>query len=213
MQGSVDYRGRTKYDATTARAYKDRPRRQHAAEMALINRVFKLVPSSHKVLDLPCGAGRVSLHLAEQGYQVTAADYSDSMLEITRAFLQESGHPGEVDKQDIEALSYSNGQFDTIICFRLFHHFPNPKIRRKAVSELCRVSARYVALSYFSPFSVTSVKRRLRVGLGGRASEKYATPLAEVESYFQSQGFALVRDFARIPLLHTLHVALFERTR
>lgn len=213
MQGSVDYRGRTKYDATTARAYKDRPRRQQAAEMALIDRVFKLVPSNHKVLDLPCGAGRVSLHLAEQGYQVTAADYSDSMLEITRAFLQESGHPGEVDKQDIEALSYSNGQFDTIICFRLFHHFPNPKIRRKAVSELCRVSARYVALSYFSPFSVTSMKRRLRVGLGGRASEKYATPLAEVESYFQSQGFALVRDFARIPLLHTLHVALFERTR
>lgn len=211
MQSVVDYRGRIKYDTPNALAYQDRPPRQHAAEMALIDRVFSLVPKNHRVLDLPCGGGRVSVHLARKGYQMHCADYSDAMLAITRQFVHASGLDCPVDKQDIEALTYANAEFDTSLCFRLFHHFPNPAIRQQAISELCRVSGKSVVLSYFSPFSVTSLKRRLRFRIGGRASEKYATPLAEVEQYFSLQGFRLVRNFARSPLLHTLHVALFER--
>jgi ubiquinone/menaquinone biosynthesis C-methylase UbiE len=213
MQTDVHYRGRTKYDTSTALTYKNRPPGQHAAEMALIDRVFQMVPKNHRVLDLPCGGGRVSLHLAKQGYRMSCADYSEAMLEITRGCLRENGLDCPVERQDIEALTYSRCQFDTVICFRVFHHFPNPQIRQKAVAELCRVAGKLVALSYFSPFSVTSLKRRLRVGFGGRPSEKYATPRAEVETYFRNQGFRLVKDFARSPLLHTLHVGLFERIK
>lgn len=211
MQADVDYRGRTKYDDTTALAYKDRPPKQLAAEMALIDRVFRLVPKSHRVLDLPCGSGRVSVHLARKGYRLSCADHFDARLVMTRQFVRESGRP--VVKQDIEALTYDQAEFDTTICFRLFHHFPNPEIRRKAVSELCRVSGKPFAMSYFSPFSVNSLKRCLRSGVGGRAPEKHARPLAEVGKYFEGQGFRLIRDFARSPLWHTLHVACFERSK
>lgn len=213
MQDDVEYRGRVKYDAPTALAYKARPPRQHAAEMALIDKVFREIPKDHRVLDLPCGAGRVSVHLARQGYRLSCGDYSDAMLAITRDHVRESGFDCPVEKQDIEALTYADRQFDTVLCFRLFHHFPNPRIRQQAVSELCRVAGKYVALSYFSPLSITSFKRRLRSSFGGRPSQKLATPLAEVEGYFRHQGYKLVRDFARSPLLHTLHVALFERVR
>lgn len=211
MQEVVAYRGKIKYDIQTALAYKDRPPRQQAAEIALIDRVFRWVPKTHRTLDLPCGGGRVSVHLARNGYQVSCADNSDAMLEIARRFVEENHLACPVDQQDVEALTYSNRQFDTVICFRLFHHFPTSAIRQKAVAELCRVAGSYVALSYFSPLSVTSLKRRLRSALGGRASQKLATPRAEVEAYFRSQGFRLVKDFARSPFLHTLHLALFER--
>lgn len=213
MQAQTDssYRGKTKYDDRTAMAYKDRPPRQQAAEMALIDRVFQHLPQDLRVLDLPCGGGRVSVHLARKGYQISGADNSEAMVGISRRFLAESGLNCPVSRQDIEALSYAGGEFDAIICFRLFHHFPNPRLRQQAVSELCRVAGRYVAISYFSPLSVTSLKRRLRSAIGGRGSEKYATPLGEVETYFRKQGFRLVKDFARSPFLHTLHVALFAR--
>jgi len=211
MQEVVAYRGKIKYDIQTALAYKDRPPRQQVAEIALVDRVFRWVPKTHRILDLPCGGGRVSVHLARNGYQVSCADHSEAMLEIARRFLRENRLECPVERQDIEALTYSNRQFDTVICFRLFHHFPTPAIRQGAVAELCRVAGSYVALSYFSPLSVTSLKRRLRAGLGGRASQKLATPRAEVEAYFRSQGFRLVKDFARSPFLHTLHLALFER--
>jgi hypothetical protein len=76
---------------------------------------------------------------------------------------------------------------------------------------LCRVARKYVAMSYFSPASVTSVKRTLRAAFGGKKSEKHSTPLGEVEGYFAKAGFRLVRDFAQLPWVHTMHLALFER--
>jgi hypothetical protein len=32
-----------------------------------------------------------------------------------------------------------------------------------------------------------------------------------VAGYFAQAGFKLARDFAQLPLIHTLHIALFER--
>jgi len=213
MHMQIAYRGKTKYDEATARAYQERPRRQHAAEMALIDRVLQAMPACRTILDLPCGAGRASLHLARRGYALTCADNSAAMLQLTRHLLAQEGLDCAVDQQDVEALSYNDRHFDAILCFRLFHHFPTPEIRQRAVAELTRVARRYVAVSYFSPWSATSLKRRLRAALGGRPSQKFATPRSEVCAYFTAQGFRLVGDFARNRLLHTLHVALFERAR
>jgi hypothetical protein len=78
---------------------------------------------------------------------------------------------------------------------------------------LCRVAAHNVVLSYFSPKSWTSVKRKIRAARGGRKSDKHATDLAEMKGYFEKAGFKFVKDYAQMPLIHTLHVAVFERAR
>jgi len=207
----VAYRGRVKYTPATAQQYQNRKEGKHRAEMRLVDRAFALIPKSHRVLDLPCGGGRVTLHLAQQGYEVSSADLSEAMLAIARENVARYGLKCPVERQDIEKLTYPNQRFDTVISFRLFHHFPNPEIRQRAVTELCRVARQFVALSYFSPASVTSVKRRLRVAMGGRKSDKHPTSLSEVQSYFAKAGFHFVKDFAQMPLIHTLHVAVFER--
>ena len=210
-QETVAYRGRVKYNETTAKRYQVRKESKHLAEMKLVDRAFALIPKSHRVLDLPCGGGRVTVHLGLQGYAMASADLSDAMLAITRENVAKNGLKCTVEKQDIEKLTYDDQHFDSLISFRLFHHFPNPEIRQRAVSELCRVAKHYVALSYFSPASVTSVQRKLRAAMGGRKSDKHSTPLTEVKRYFAKAGFKFVKDFARTPLIHTLHVAVFER--
>ena len=208
---TAGYRGRFKYDNRTATAYQQVDPDKHQAEMRLVDKVLPLVPPAHRVLDLPCGGGRLSLHVSQRGYQVKAADLSDAMIAIAEQTLQAHGLTQGVDKQDVEHTTYPDRAFDTVFSFRLFHHFPNADIRQRAVSELCRISGRYVAMSYFSPWSVTSIKRRIRELRGGRKSEKHATSLREVEAYFAHAGFRLVQDFARSPFIHTLHLALFER--
>jgi cyclopropane fatty-acyl-phospholipid synthase-like methyltransferase len=208
---TVSYRGRTKYDEATARRYQVRKAGKHRAELRLVDRAFARIPTVHRVLDVPCGGGRVALHLAQKGYGVTCADLSEAMRTIARGNLEQAGVAGAVDAQDVERLTYPDRAFDTVVSFRLFHHFPTAEIRGRVVRELCRVAGQYVALSYFSPASVTSVKRKLRGVLGGRSSQKYATTLAEVAGYFEAAGFRLVQDFAQLPLVHTLHLALFER--
>jgi ubiquinone/menaquinone biosynthesis C-methylase UbiE len=208
---TVSYRGRVKYDEKTARRYQIRKEPKHNAEMRLVDRAFEFVPKSHRVLDVPCGGGRVALRLAKKGYSVSAADLSDSMIQIATETMAENKINCPVEKQDVEKLTLPDRGFDTIISFRLFHHFPSPDIRSRVVKELCRVARKYVVLSYFSPYSATSVRNKLRAAMGGKRSQKHTTPLSEVEGYFKNCGFKLVKDFAQMPLIHTVHLAVFER--
>jgi ubiquinone/menaquinone biosynthesis C-methylase UbiE len=207
----VAYRGRVKYTQEAAEKYQVRKEGKHQAEMKMVDRAFALIPKGARVLDVPCGGGRVTVHLSQKGYNVSSGDLSEAMLRIAGQAIAKAGFRCPVERQDVEKLSYPNRSFDAIISFRLFHHFPNTEIRRRVVAEFCRVADRYVALSYFSPASVTSVKRKLRAAMGGRKSEKHTTSLAEVTGYFQDCGFRLVKDFAQMPLVHTMHLALFER--
>lgn len=200
------YSARVRYSEKTSELYLRRNPRRHRAEMQLLARVFGQVPQG-SVLDIPSGGGRVGIFLAQQGYQVTCADYSQAMVDITR---REAGDGIAVDRQDIEAMTYPDGAFDTVVCFRLFHHFPDRGIRARAVREMCRVARERVALSYFSPFAFSALERKVRGLIKGRQS-KFATSLGEVRRYFEACGFQLERDFGQIPLVQTLHMGLFAR--
>lgn len=205
------YRGRVKYDTVAAaQKYQKQKPDKHAAEMRLVKRAFAVIPKG-RVLDVPCGGGRVSLLLASDGYEMTAADLALPMLDIAREHFSKAGLDIPALHEDVEKLSFANGSFDAAVCFRLFHHFPNAEIRKRAVSELCRVARTHVALSYFSPYSFTSLKRRLSAAMGGKKSAKYPTSLDEVTRYFDACDFTLDCDFARLPLIHTLHLAVFRR--
>lgn len=204
------YQGRVKYTPEKARAYQVRAEGKERSELRLVERAFQIVPQG-RVLDAPCGGGRASLLLARLGYEMTAADLSHSMIEITRENVATAGLKIPVEHQDLEHLTYADRHFDSILSFRLFHHFPDAEIRQQVVRELCRVANDFVVLSYFSPWSFTSLNRKWRAARGGRQSKKYSTLLSEVESYFETCGFELVRDFGRLNWIHTLHIAVFRR--
>jgi SAM-dependent methyltransferase len=204
------YRARVNYTEQKARRYQTRRGAKHRAELRLVERAFQMIPRG-RILDVPCGGGRISLLLARKGYEVTGADLSEPMLAIARENIQKAGLTIAVEHQDIERLRYADGSFDSVICFRLFHHLPTAEIRRRVVRELCRVTNRFVALSFFSPYSVTSTRRRWRAALGLGKLRHHQTPLHEVGGYFESAGFHLVKDFAQFPFWHTLHLTVFER--
>jgi ubiquinone/menaquinone biosynthesis C-methylase UbiE len=210
-ESTASYAARTKYNRQRARKYQQKKPAKHRVEMRLIDRAFALIPKTHRVLDVPCGTGRLTVHLARRGYRVSAADISEAMLELTRETLAQNGLACPVEQQDVEHTTYPDRAFDTVVCFRLFHHFPNSEIRQHVVRELCRVAAKYVVLSYFAP-SVSTLKRKLREARAGKLSRKFTTPLRELKRYFAAAGFRLLKDFAQMPLVHTLHVAVFERT-
>jgi 2-polyprenyl-3-methyl-5-hydroxy-6-metoxy-1,4-benzoquinol methylase len=204
--GDAAYSARVRYSEKTSELYLHRNPRRHRAEMQLLARVFAQVPRG-SVLDIPSGGGRVGIFLAQQGFQVTCADYSQAMVDITR---RQAGPDIAVERQDIEVMTYPDGAFDTVLCFRLFHHFPNREIRARAVREMCRVARKRVALSYFSPFAFSALERKVRGVIKGRQS-KFATSLGEVRGYFDACGFQLESDFGQVPLVQTLRVGLFAR--
>jgi len=180
------------------------------AEMRLIHRAMMLVPNTHRVLDVPCGEGRVMLDLAQRGYAVTGADVSEEMVIVARRAAAASGLTCRVHREDLQKLTFPDGSFDTVICFRLFHKLPT-ELRQLIIGELCRVSRHYVLLSYDSAWSYTSIKRTLRIVLGGHKPDRWATSLEDVKGAFARCGFELLQDFAQLPLLKAHHFAMWQR--
>ena len=211
MEEKEQYKKRIKNDPKVAGKYRERKPRRHAAEMALVRKAFSLVPVSSSVLDIPCGAGRVTILLSKMGYACVGAEIADAMIEVARREIAAENLDCSVEKINVEAMSYSDRAFGAIICFRLFHHFPSPDVRRRVIRELCRVAESYVALSYLHPFSLTSFKRKTRAALGGKRSRQNTTSPDEVKQYFKEFGFVPVKDFAQFPVIHSLHLVLFKR--
>ena len=209
------YKSRIKSQLSVAEEYATgRRARRHAREMRLVERGLAcLGPGVRTFLDAPCGAGRAAILLARRGYDVTGCDLGDGAVEVAAREVARAGQRAKIDKADIERLFYGDRSFDAVLCFRMFHHFPTPAIRSRAVAELCRVASRYVLISYLEPLSWTSLRRRLfRTRYESRRhAVQYATPAREVEGYFREHGFALVRRLAETRFFHSLWLAVFER--
>jgi SAM-dependent methyltransferase len=67
-----------------------------------------------EILDVPCGAGRIALVLAQRGYRVTGVDWSSECLAHARAA------PGSAnvawEQRDMRDLPWT-GRFDAAFCF------------------------------------------------------------------------------------------------
>ena len=207
------YRHRIKDTLAAAESYTRHKQRKHDAEMALIRRALDYAEGAETFLDSPCGAGRATIMLARRGYMTTGVDLGEGAVTVTRRKVKEANLAANIEKADIENLPYGEDAFDATLCFRLYHHFPNDQVRRRMISALCRVSKKYVLISYFSPLSPTSISRKLRKALFNKPSCQVATSLSSIEKLFHEQDYHLVRNIPRRRFLHTLHVAVFKADR
>lgn len=146
-----------KYNVRYADNYKD------AREKACITAALKELPANAKVLDLPCGTGRLSYLIRNMNFQVVGADYSLSMLEEAKAKLtQEGDHHIKFEHQDIFNMTYADNSFDAVVCNRLFHHFPTETLRLGALKELARISKGPITISFYSRNTLSAWWRALK---------------------------------------------------
>ena len=162
----------------TASQYPSRFRPDHwreRREKRCITKALRHIPPGSRVLDLPCGTGRLTRLLMDHGFRVTAADVSAAMLATARVNIAQRQPTGEgaaphvdFELRDVMQTGYADGQFDAIVCNRLFHHFTESGTRRRALKELRRISRGPVIISFFNSFALDAVYRRLRDKVRGR---------------------------------------------
>ena len=92
-----------------------RSEEQTRSEMGFIQRALGL-PTRAKVLDVPCGGGRLSLELASFGYQVTGIDQSPQLLDAAARSATERGLLVDWQQRDMRDLPW-DAKFDGAICF------------------------------------------------------------------------------------------------
>ena len=88
---------------------------QTKAEAAFIQSQLQL-PAGARVLDVPCGNGRLSLALAALGFQLTAIDIAAEFIEEAKDGSAERGLAIEWQQRDMRDLPWSN-HFDGAFCF------------------------------------------------------------------------------------------------
>jgi 2-polyprenyl-3-methyl-5-hydroxy-6-metoxy-1,4-benzoquinol methylase len=203
--------GRVKTGDSDIDRYTSRRPAKHQAEMALVERTFPRLAEGSKVLDAPCGAGRISLWAAQQGWVVSSLDLGTAAVGYTRELLTSQGFHVTATEGNIFAMPWEDRSFSAVICFRLLHHFADANDRQKLVLELARVSGGHLLISYLSPWSFTGIKRRLRQLFTGKRYTQNHTPLSELIRILKGAGFKLIRDKGQLGLFHSLHLAHFQR--
>ncbi|MDH3242631.1 MAG: class I SAM-dependent methyltransferase [Alphaproteobacteria bacterium] len=210
IENAENYKQRIKHTRQAAESYTRRKQSKHDAEMSLIRSALDHLDGVETFLDAPCGTGRATIMLTRLGYRTTGVDLGDAAVAVAKQKVKEAGVVADIEKADLEHLPYDEDSFDATLCFRLYHHFPNDQIRRRAISALCRVSKKYVLISYFSPLSPTSVRRRLRASLFNKNSRQVATSLSSIKDLFHEQDYHLVKNIPQRRFLNTLHLAVFK---
>jgi uncharacterized protein with PIN domain len=89
---------------------------EHAQQVALRLSEFLELPAGTRILDAPCGNGRIGLPLAQLGHHVTGVDLCDKLLDEGRAIAAEQGVDVTFDHANVRDLEFDS-EFDVALCW------------------------------------------------------------------------------------------------
>jgi 2-polyprenyl-3-methyl-5-hydroxy-6-metoxy-1,4-benzoquinol methylase len=183
--------------------FRSRHWRDRREKKCIMKALRNITPGS-RLLDLPCGTGRLTRLLMDQGFRVTAADVSEAMVNNARTNIAASqspteGHLPHVDFEvrDVMQTGYADDQFDAIVCNRLFHHFTESSTRLRALKELRRISRGPVIISFFNSFALDATYRRIVKMLRRRTpKDRIPIPYTVFHGELQASGFRVQQRIA-----------------
>lgn len=157
--GATAYRN--KYRGSLSRRLSNR------RELSIVAKALARAQTKGRVLDCPCGAGRLTPTLLAHAEHVTCVDMSDSMVAEARDALAPHGERVGFAVASALDLPFEDSTFDTAVCHRLIHHMETADERAGVFRELARVAKRRVICS-FSDDSTWKARSQRRRGVSRR---------------------------------------------
>src|SRR5262245_29663190 len=146
---------------------------------------------SATVLDVPCGAGRLTSLLLPVASRLVSCDYSPAMLDVFRETWNEPCFVGSAFD-----LPFADRAVDVVFSARLSHHIASDARRADYLREIMRISATWVIVTIFDrsslKYRIRELSRRFR-----RKRSKHGFARADLDWIAREQGFAVA---ARFPL-------------
>jgi SAM-dependent methyltransferase len=145
------------------------------------------------LLDVGCGICDYSIRLARQGFEVTAVDLADDVLEAARANIARQGVERHfvVRKEILTKLSLPDHAFDSILCWGVLMHIPDVDAATAELARVLKYGGR-LAVSEANMHSLESLTLRgVRLATGRGAERVERTP-AGLEHWTRASAGSLV---------------------
>lgn len=175
------------------RAYQDEmlKRWSTSREFRLLERLLSSQGHNKLLLDLPCGGGRLSPGIGPHTDLLIEADIAvgqvlygkrHSNLETPQFWMTASAFH----------IPFRDNSVDGVVCCRLCHHLPTPEERERLVTELLRVSRRFVIMTFFDFYSLKNWLRRARRPFN-KKPPKLTMTVRRVRELAEANGARLVQ--------------------
>ena len=173
-------------------SYKKRllKRQSTQREFKLIRQHIERVGRSRIILDLPCGGSRLTPAFADSAALVIEADIAHGQVLFGRA-ESSVATPRVWMTASAFHIPLRDGSVDGTICVRLSHHLPTAAERERLLTELLRVSRRFVIMTFFDHHSLKNLLRRLRKPFD-RQPPKMTMTTARVAELARERGARLI---------------------
>lgn len=107
-------------------------------ESETLKKVLKL-RAGYKVLDIPCGAGRIAVHLAKSGVKMTCIDLRQIFIQRARKRFIKNDIQGTFIAEDMRRISFSN-EFDAVYNWMGSFGYFNDKENQAILKLFCEAS-------------------------------------------------------------------------
>ena len=137
-------------------------------ELDFLREQFAIQPGK-RVLDIPYGAGRHAVPLAELGYAVTGLDISAQFLSEAQRFAKERGVSVDWRLGDMRTLAFER-EFDAALCFGNSFGYGSERDNLRFLSQVARSlrpGARFVLETYCAEFAARTFQERGWFEAGG----------------------------------------------
>ena len=116
-----------------------RPGSEDVVDRLVADIVEKLDTSavSGSILDVGCGNGLVLSRLSTSYGNIAGVDYSASMIDKARTLVPN----GNFSVGEAQSLPFADGAFERVLCYSIFHYFPDDDYAVRTIGELVRVCA------------------------------------------------------------------------
>jgi len=178
------------------------------AEKRALKKALTLLSVKGPVLDIPCGTGRITEFLLQEGYTTAGFDISREMLEVAQGRLGGYRNLLDLGRANAEDLPFVPGWFECVTSIRLMGHVP-PSIRVKLLREMGRVGGHVIAsFSISNPF--LRLRRKVK-SLLRQSSVLYPATMAEIRTEAEDAGLKLRKLIWVLPFLSEEAVLIFSK--
>ena len=154
----------------------------------VLDMLKKLSLARGRILDLPCGTGRVSQLLGERSFRVVGADISPNMIRKAQGKIEDGV---ELVVCDAERLPFKDGAFNCVVSLRFMGHIP-PEVRTKILKEMRKVTSNWIIVFYYNPNSLMGIFRKVRNRLRGKREQWNPITPGKLKSELKAAGLNLV---------------------